>query len=314
MSRFKIHIATLICFLLAGYTYAQGDKNNSDPEKLFNRGYHLLSVDPSLSIPFFNRVLELDSMSSNAYYYRGIAHYKLDHMDSALMDFNIANRMDQGLHLIHIYKGFIFRRLENYDSAALNFNKYILNNPHDTSAYSLVLRGKMKQEIGDFEGAIEDMDIAINLDPLKESYHYYKFQAYFDQGKFSKAREEIDNVLEINKNFYGYYYYKGNTYFEERRFNEAIKQYDIAIKMKVDNGDLYFHRGLAEKERNNNKAALLDFDTAIAYNENDGAYYFHRGYSKLALGNKIGACNDWYMAGALGYYEEFEKIKEVCEE
>ena len=57
----------------------------------------------------------------------------------------------------------------------------------------------------------------------------------------------------------------------------------------------------------------LNYDTAIAYNPRDGTYFFHRGYAKLAKGDRLGACDDWYIAGSLGYYADFQKIKEVCE-
>ena len=98
-----------------------------------------------------------------------------------------------------------------------------------------------------------------------------------------------------------------------KKYDQALVQYDIAIELNVTNGDLYFHRGLTEHAMKHYHQAIEDFSTAIAYNDSDGTYYFQRGHAWMAVGDKFKACNDWYLAGGLGYYEEFEKIKKVCE-
>ncbi len=299
-----------LCFFVtrAELSYSQ------DAKKLFNKGFHYLSIDNFESINYLSQSIALDSCNAEAYYFRGIAHFKEDQLNEALSDFSKAESLDKKLELVPAYKGFTFRKLGQYDSAFQNFNRYIISHAADTSAYSLILRGKMRQKAGDIDGAIEDFGLAVNLDPLKESYHYHKFLAYFERGNFSNAMKEIDQAISLNSSFYGYYLFKGNIYYAQRQYSLAKAQYSIALDLNINNGDLYFKRGLAEKELKNFKEAILDFDTAIAYNEYDGTYFFHRGYAKLGLGDKNGACDDWSIAGNLGFYEDFDKIKEVCDQ
>ena len=286
---------------------------NTEAEKLFNKGFHYLKVDTYKAKTILNEAISLDSLNPEAFYFRGIAHYKLENYDSALNDFNRAEFLDPSLHLVPVYKGFAFRQLLNYDSALYQFNKYIQRNPQDTTAYALVLRGKMRTRMGDFDGAISDFERAVNLDPVKESYYYYKFLALFNSKKFENALIEINKAIDLNPQFYGYYLFKGNTYHEMNKHPEAVVQYSMAIDLNDTNGDLYFHRGLSYFDAKKYLKAIEDFDTAIAYNEAEGAYFFQRGHAFMAIGKKFEACQDWYRAGGLGYYKDFDKIKEVCE-
>lgn len=255
----------------------------------------------------------MDSTYAEAYYFRGIANFKLEKYYSSLFDFTKALKYDNDLQLVHIYKGFIYRKLNETDSAIFYFNKYIRENPQDTSAYNFVLRGRVKHNSGDLEGALEDFQRAIDIEPIKESYHYYKFIAHYDNLEFDRAIAQIDKCIDINPDFYGYYFYRGNAFYQLNDFDKAVGEYSIALELNIENADVYYHRGLAEQARENLQAAVRDFDTAIAYNSRDGTYFFQRGHAKLALGDKLGACDDWYVAGSLGYYEDFQKIKEVCE-
>ncbi|MDH5603119.1 MAG: tetratricopeptide repeat protein, partial [Cyclobacteriaceae bacterium] len=104
-----------------------------------------------------------------------------------------------------------------------------------------------------------------------------------------------------------------NTYFELQDYNNAISNYNYVIKLNVSNAEAYYQRGRAEHSQKRLEQAIEDYSTAIAYNEKDGTYFFYRGHAKMDMGNKNGACLDWYEAGALGYYENFDKIRSICE-
>ncbi|MDH5397182.1 MAG: tetratricopeptide repeat protein [Cyclobacteriaceae bacterium] len=282
-------------------------------EKTFNRGYHYLSIDLQKAIQYLSESINIDPNRSEAYYFRGIAQYKQDAFYPAIKDFGRAIDLDSNLVLVNIYTGFAYRRLNKMDSAIHYFNKYIEENPADTSAYAYILRGKIKFESGDIEGSLKDFDRAALLNPIEEKYYYYKFLSFYDLEQYDQALVEINDAININPDFYGYYFYRGNTYYGLKQFEKAIVDYSHALDFNVENADIYYFRGLAEEGLQNVKGAIEDYNTAIAYNPNDGTYYFQRGHAKMAIGNKQGACDDWYEAGALGYYADFEKIRAVCE-
>ncbi|MDH5379792.1 MAG: tetratricopeptide repeat protein [Cyclobacteriaceae bacterium] len=286
---------------------------SQNAEKIFNSGYHYLTVDNRIAVNTFSRSIQMDSSNANAFYYRGIGYYKLALYDSALQDFITAEKLDSALTQIPVYKAFLFRQREQYDSALYYFNDYIQKNPKDTAAYSLIIRGKLQILLENHDEALVDFQNALNLDPVQESFYYYKFMAHFEKRDFDNAITQINKAINLNPSFYGYYFYKGNTFFEMGKYQPAIEQYSLALDLNVNNADIYYHRGMAEQAMKNITEAISDYNAAIAYNDKDGTYFFQRGHAFLELGDKFKACNDWYMAGALGYYEDFDKIKEVCE-
>lgn len=286
---------------------------DEDIYKIFNRAYYYLSVDKEKALELLDQCIEIDSTFADAYFHRGITYFKLSKYDSALEDFKQVHQIRPNQSIIWMYKGFAYRNKGKNDLALACFSNYISQNPKDTSAYSYILRGKIKYELGDFEGAVNDYDYALNLDPFEEKYQYYRFIALFESNEYRKAIMAVNNLIAINRDFYGYYFYKGNVYSELQQYDSAIFMYNIAIIKNYQNADSYYHRAKAYENLNEFDKALEDYNTAILLKSTDGTFYSHRGNCKYKMGMKKAACQDWNKAGALGYYEDFDKMKKVCD-
>ena len=139
----------------------------NDADLLFERGYNYLTSDRSQAISLLTQCLEADPSYVQAYYHRGIAYFKNGKYDEALTDFNKAQELSPDLSILWMYKGFAYRNLGDVDLALMSFSNYISKNPTDTTAYSYILRGKMKYELGDFQGAVKDYEMAIQLKPFE---------------------------------------------------------------------------------------------------------------------------------------------------
>jgi len=303
-------IPFIIPFFLFFGSIATAQDSASD---IFNRAYHYLSVDKQKAIELLNDCIEQDSSFTNAYFHRGVTYFKLGKYDSALSDFQTTQDLNPERSIVWMYKGFAHRNQGKTDLALACFSNYISENPKDTSAYSYILRGKMKYELGDFQGAVSDYDMALKLEPLEEKYQYYRFIALFEAQQYRKALQAVDRLVEINKDFYGYYFYKGNVYQEMKAYDSAIYMYSIAIIKNYQNADSYYERAVSYKETGQYNKAMEDYNTAIMLKPNDGTFYSGRGNCKFEMGKKQAACADWNEAGALGYYEDFDKMKQVCE-
>jgi tetratricopeptide (TPR) repeat protein len=282
------------------------------PSKLsLHKGFYLLTIDRVESMKHLNDAIQQDSTYGEAYYYRGLLHYKSGKYQKAISDFETAYICDNTLTLTYIYKGFALRNLGELDSAVENFTQYISLNPTDTSAYSFILRGKIRNAAGDHQGAIDDYDLAVALKPIEEKYYYYRFLSNQKKGKFTQALKEINKAIEINPDFYGYHFYKGSTLFSLKKYKEAIVAFNESVAINSYNADGYYQRGNVQVKLLDHHEAIESFNMAIMITE-DGAYYSHRGNSKYATGDNSGACEDWGQANDLGYYEDYEKMKKLC--
>ncbi len=280
--------------------------------KLYNTGFHYLNVDRDKAIENFTRAIEEEPQYIEAYLQRGLAHYKNDDFENAIKDFDQVLNIDPDQSLVYIYKGFAYRKLGDIKTAIKFYSRYIEMNPRDTSAYAYILRGKIRHVDGDFSGAVDDFSKATELDPFREKYHYYKFLALYDKKLFKSALKEIDEVLSFDAENYAYYYYKANTLLELGQSKEAIDHYDKSIDLNHGNPDAFYKRARAYENLKGFDNAFEDYSMAIFQSPHEGTYYSARGNFHYTRGHKEAACEDWYTAGGLGYYEDFEKMKRIC--
>ena len=304
----KLTLVLTFFLILPGNIYGQ-----EDPDLLFERGYNYLTSDRLQAIKLLTRCIEADPGYVKAYYHRGIAFFKDGDYDKALEDFNKAQELAPELGILWMYKGFSYRNMGDLDKALASFSNYISKNPTDTTAYSYILRGKMKYELGDFQGAVKDYEMAIQLKPFEEKYQYYRFIALYDDAQYVNALQAVNRLTEINPGFYGYYYYKGNIFQQLEQYDSAIYMYNIAIFKNSRNSDSYFQRAKAYFQIGNPERALEDFNAAIQRDSSDPSYYAERGNCKFVLNDNEGACVDWRQANNMGYYEDFSAFQMRCQ-
>lgn len=280
-------------------------------EFLFNNGINYLLADKEIAVQQFTKAIELDSNFSAAYYYRGVAEFKLGHYETAIEDFDKVNELDTTVEVIHAYKGFAYRQLGDSEKSLASFSIY-MNSQDDLSALDYRLIGKAKMEVGDVDGAIKDFEAALDKN-AGESQHYYLYLALYTNREYKEALAQINLAINENKNFYGYYLNRGNTKLLLGDFNEALTDYDYALFLEPSVPDSYFLRGQVLDTLQKHELAIVDFTKAIDLNPKDGTYFSKRGNARYAMGNRNAACLDWTIAGNLGYYEDFDKIKSLCE-
>jgi tetratricopeptide (TPR) repeat protein len=211
-----------------------------------------------------------------------------------------------------MYKGFAYRQLGEDKKSLESLSEYI-NSQDNVSAFDYNILAKAKMNAGDLDGAIDDFAAALS-EKKDESQHYYLFLALFGNKEYDSALDQINKAIDQNNDFYGYYINRGNTLFMKGNFKKALDDYDYALKLEPDVPDSYYLRGRTLDTLGRHEVAIADFTSAIALNPSDGTYYSKRGNAKFALGRRNAACLDWTIAGNLGYYEDFNKIKTICEE
>ena len=281
-------------------------------EDLFDRGYNYLTADRARAIDLLSQAINKDPGMEKAYYHRGIAYFKNGEFEKSLDDFNTAQELSPGLSILWMYKGFAYRNLGKLDEAVSCFSNYISKNPTDTTAYSYILRGRMKYELGDFQGAVKDYDLAIRLRPFEEKYQYYRFIALYDDGQYDEALEAVRRLTVLNQDFYGYYFYKGNVFRKLDQYDSAVFMYNIAILKNSRNADSYFYRGMAYDKLGRADRAIEDISRAIELDAGEPSYYAERGNILYRQNDLEPACADWEKANSMDYYEDFSVFRDRC--
>ena len=268
-------------------------------------------ADKGKAIEQFTKAIEIDSNFSAAYFYRGMAEYKLGKYELAINDFDKVNKLDTTIKIIHMYKGFAYRQIGDDEKSMRSIDAY-MNSQDSLNALEYNVMGRAKMNAGDLDGAIHDFEKALE-ESDGESQHYYLFMALYRDKKYTTAIDQINLAIAKNEDFYGYYINRGNTKLNLALFTEALEDYDYALMLEPGVPDSYYLRGRALDTLQRHKSAIIDFTRAIELNPDDGTYYSKRGNAKFSSGNRSGACMDWTIANNLGYYEDFDKIKSLCD-
>ena len=126
----------------------------------FEKGRAEQSLDNK--IKYYTKAIDLNLMSFESYFNRGITYYKLHKYQQAINDFNQAIKYNCDDEGSYYYLGLAYRNLDKYSNAIENYTKAIKVNPTFIDAY--IERGLVYMYgIGDYCKAKEDFTEVIKL-------------------------------------------------------------------------------------------------------------------------------------------------------
>jgi tetratricopeptide (TPR) repeat protein len=141
----------------------------------------------------FNIALSMDP-SYDGYLDRAVLKIALKDFEGALADLNQASQMDPLKPEVYINKGVIEMNCGNTTKALEEFNKAIEVNANDFRTY--LCRGYAKISLADYQGAVADLDISIQLLPNAEAF-YYRGRAKIQLGLKSEAYVDLQQAASM---------------------------------------------------------------------------------------------------------------------
>ena len=220
---------------------------------------------------------------ADAYNNIGICLEKLNDLDGAIKNYNLAINNRPNFAEAHNNIGVVFQKLRNFDQAILQYKKAITYKNLYLDAY--VNLANLFKEIKQFEEAIKNYDLAINLNPKLAEVYNNKGNALKEIRKFEEAIKNYDLAINLNPKLAEVYNNKGNALKEIRKFEEAIKNYDLAINLNPNFAEAYFNTATALQDIKNFEKAVLYFEKALLL---DKEIPFCKGY---LLHAKMLCCN-----------------------
>jgi tetratricopeptide (TPR) repeat protein len=188
-----------------------------------------------------------------------------------------------------------------------------ISNPNKplASASEYNFRGLDKAKVGDFRGAIDDFNKAIEIKPTGQIYYNIAYSKSMLKD-FDGAIQDYDKTIELEYRLAEAYFERGYCKDQLNDSNGAITDYTKAIETNKEYADAYNNRAFSKLKQKNYKAAIKDFDKAIKVKPDFASAYVNRGFAKKELGDKSGACKDWEKAIEFGFKQAQQFIDENC--
>ncbi len=268
--------------------------------------------DLTSSISDFNKAVELNPDSAEAYFYRGRAKDRSNQFASAVADFDKAIELQpdyvEAVHYREIAKRKAFDDYIAWGNAELckpesyyaidYFDKAIEMQPDCAEAY--YSRGLAKMygkgiSLGAcrYESATSDFDKAIVITPDDPKVYYRRGDVKHKLKQFESAIADYDKAIELSPDFDYAYYHRGHTKYKLKQFESAISDYDKTIEPTPDCVDPYYYRGLAKFCLSEYDAAIADFSIVIEHDYTHACAYISRAVAHSFLSQSESATADY---------------------
>lgn len=126
-------------------------------------------------------------------------------------------------------------------------------------------RAGVKNNLDQYQEAIQDFDKAIRLIPDDPTFYYHRGNARQKSGDYVRAIQDYNKTLELNPDYAKAYNNRGVAKAAQQDYMGAIQDYTEAIELKEDDADTCYNRGNAKKALGQDGDAKLDYAKAYYY-------------------------------------------------
>lgn len=207
-------------------------------------------------------------------------------------------------------RGFLKIRTDDFNGALTDINKAIQLAPNDYTVF--MLRGQLYQQLQEYEKAINDFNRCIDLRPKLAAPVYFN-RAYSKSFLFlnTEAIEDYTQCIALDPTNHQAYFNRGILYKNINQFEKAIHDYSEAIRLKKDFLEAYQNRAIV-KSYMNRKDGMADFTKVIELDPNNGENYFNRAIYAINMRITFDYCSDLKKAIQLHFKEAYDVLNDVC--
>ena len=150
---------------------------------------------------------------------------------------------------------------------------------HD-SARDIFERGRQKYDNQDWNGALADFTLVIQLEP---NYAAYANRALAERqlNKLDDAIIDCNHAIGFNSTNSLLYSERGFLEFKKSNLDAAIADYSRAIELNPTDATAYFDREVAKRKKGDWDGAIADANKAIEFNPNYALAYNDRGWAEF---------------------------------
>ena len=155
----------------------------------------------------------------------------------------------------------------NMYGALASFTRALDNNPNSVKV--LKARGQVKNNLGDYRGAIQDLNKGISLKADGDMYYLRGFSKLAMQN-YPEAVKDFNKAIELTPANDMAYHRRGYSYClwgkstnTRQYFSMSLGDFNKAIQLNPKNTEAYLYRGMAKAELEGASKGLSDIEYAM---------------------------------------------------
>lgn len=152
--------------------------------------------------------------------------------------------------------------------------------------------GVVNGKSGHYDKAIDEISIAILLNPFNAPAYNNRGNAYRHKEAFDKALEDYNKAIELDQNYEIAYNNRGNLYKAKGEYDKALADYKKSIELNPKYAAGYSSLGEFYRNRGQYEEALQNFTKSIELNPKEDIAYFNRGFLYLETDKNDDAVKD----------------------
>lgn len=125
-------------------------------------------------------------------------------------------------------------------------------------------------------------------------------EAKSKQRNFTEAIEQYSKAIIRDSTMWNAYVKRAFCYGLTEQYSKAVEDYTIVIAAEPEKIYSYQSRGSAHYKLGHYPEALADFNKVIELDPKNQEAFNNRGFVKKGMGDKEGACKDWYISKKMG--------------
>jgi tetratricopeptide (TPR) repeat protein len=254
---------------------------------------------PREAVAFLDRALSLDPTMEWSWRLRGMCKFELGDRAGCLADSVAAMRLDENAGLLFVMLGLHKEKTDTRRSLEVS-TRHIEKNPKDFWAYVFRADNRRSPEIGENQGALDDLLRAAELDPRHGWVWAYLSRCQVTLGDFRAAGESLSRAVALDPACGWIQAWRGEFLRRSGDAAGAEKTLDAAVRLFPDYELAYAWRGSARRLLGKPIEALEDLGIAIQLKPHTlDLCYFERMQTFRSLGRVGDALEDIQRASAL---------------
>ena len=184
------------------------------------------------AISTINQLIEINPNSSEAFLMNGFIKAHTNNYKLACEDFETASKLGDSVKAKYLIKIYCENELKDFPI-------------NDLEELNLFLEGVQKVKTGKLKQEKEDFDKVIQLNPQNyEAYYLRSGSKFYKYNDVQGALDDLNTAINIFPRHPNAFYLKANIFQAINQVDSAINNYTISIKLNPELADAYFYRGV----------------------------------------------------------------------